>query len=70
MLNNILNGINTNLKVAVNELNKDSHQAFMDLSERALNQNIDSLKKKEEVSEEYLKTKAKIVDAQATLNSK
>lgn len=70
MLNNILNGINANVKVDVNELNKDSHQAFMDLSQRALNQNIDSLKKKEEVSEEYLKTKAKIVDAQATFNSK
>lgn len=53
-----------------NELNKDLHKSIIDLNEKIMKQTTDSLKKKEEVLEEYLKTKAKITEAEATINSK
>lgn len=66
----MLNGIKTNINVDANELNKDLQKSAIDLSEKVMKQNVDSLKKQEEVSKEYLKTNAKIFEAEAIINSK
>ena len=55
----MLDGIKINTNVDVNELNKD-----------VIKQSAEFLKKKEDVSDELVKTKAKIAEAQAIINSK